>query len=99
MDELIDSLRESFLELNKLQNERLKMANNEIDFIINTNIIDENRIEKTFDLLIDLLYWFGEDIKENYYKLLWFYKKINYEASLEYEEIYMEIINEDDIDK
>ena len=55
MDELIDSLRESFLELNKLQNERLKIANNEIDFIINTNIIDENRIEKTFDILIE---WF-----------------------------------------
>ena len=55
MDELIDSLRESFLELNKLQNERLEIANNEIDFIINTNIIDENRIEKTFDILIE---WF-----------------------------------------
>lgn len=99
MDELIDSLRESFLELNKLQKERLEIANNEIDFIINNNIIDENWIEKTFDLLIDLLYWFGEDIKEKYFKLLWFYKKISYEASLEYEEIYMEIINEDDIDK
>ena len=99
MDELINSLKGHFLELNKLQNEQLEIVNDEIEFIISNNIIDEKRIEKDFDILIDLLYWFGEDIKECYYKLTNFYKKINYDAGLEYEEIYMKIINEDDIDE
>ena len=90
MDELIDSLRE----VNKLQNIKLDYVKKEIKFILDNSIIDNQKIEKTFDELLDLTYWFSEEIEPIYYKLLDYYKNINLEASKDYEKFYLEIIEE-----
>ena len=60
IDKLINDLKEPMAELNNMQLTQLNFLRDEVNYIINNNIKDEKKIEKAFDMLVDLLYWFGE---------------------------------------
>ena len=59
VDNLIEELKTPFAELNNMQLTQLNFLKNEINFVIKNNIKDKKRIEKDFDMLLDLAYWFG----------------------------------------
>lgn len=46
-------------------------------------------------MLVDLLYWFGEEIKDLYFEFVKYVKKTNIDIANDYERIYNEIINEE----
>ena len=96
MYKLINDLKEPMAELNNMQLTQLNILRDEVNYIINNNIKDEKKIEKTFDMLVDLLYWFGEEIEDLYFKLVNYSKKINIDIANDYEKIYIEIINEEE---
>ena len=83
-------------ELNNMQLTQLNFLRDEVNYIINNNIKDEKKIEKTFDMLVDLLYWFGEEIEDLYFELVNYSKNINIDIANDYEKIYTEIINEEE---
>jgi len=95
-DKLINELKEPMAELNNMQLRQLNFLENEVNLIIENNVKDEKKIEKTFDMLVDLLYWFGEEIKDLYFELVKYSKKINIDIANDYEKIYIEIINEEE---
>ena len=74
----------------------MNFLRDEVNYIINNNIKDEKKIEKTFDMLVDLLYWFGEEIEDLFFGLVNYSKKINIDIANDYEKIYIEIINEEE---
>ena len=96
VDALVNELKEPMAELNNMQLRQLEFIKNEINYIISNNIKDEKKIEKTFDMLVDLLYWFGEEIEDLYFELVKYSKKINIDIANDYEKIYTEIINEEE---
>ena len=96
IDKLINDLKKPMAELNNMQLTQLNFLRDEVNYIINNNIKDEKRIEKTFDMLVDLLYWFGEEIEDLYFELVNYSKKINIDIANDYEKIYTEIINEEE---
>lgn len=83
-------------ELNNMQLTQLNFLRDEVNYIINNNIKDEKKIEKTFDMLVDLLYWFGEEIEDLYFELVEYYRKIDLDVANDYERFYNEIINEEE---
>lgn len=95
IDELVSSLKEPMKELQRFQKQKLSLTQENIEYIINNKIESELEIEKIFDNLIDLTYWYGLEIKEIYYKLLNYLRNINIKLSEEYEKNYLEIIEED----
>ena len=96
VDTLINDLKEPMAELNNIQLTQLNFLRDELNYIINNNIKDEKKIEKTFDMLVDLLYWFGEEIEDLFFGLVNYSKKINIDIANDYEKIYIEIINEEE---
>ena len=96
VDTLINDLKEPMAELNNIQLTQLNFLRDELNYIINNNIKDEKKIEKTFDMLVDLLYWFGEEIEDLYFELVNYSKNINIDIANDYEKIYTEIINEEE---
>ena len=96
IDKLINDLKEPMAELNNMQLTQLNFLRDEINYIINNTIKDEKKIEKTFDMLVDLLYWFGEEIEDLYFELVNYSKNINIDIANDYEKIYTEIINEEE---
>ena len=60
--------------------------------VISNKISDKKEIEFTLDNILDLVYWYGENIKELYYSLLEYYKTINLNNARDYENIYLDII-------
>lgn len=96
IDDLIEELRIPMAELNNMQLTQLNFIKSEIDFIIKNKIMETNRIQKTFDMLLDLVYWFGNEIEKEYYDLLKYYKKIDIDVAKDYERFYIEIINEEE---
>ena len=96
IDKLINDLKEPMAELNNIQLTQLNFLRDELNYIINNNIKDEKKIEKTFDMLVDLLYWFGEEIEDLYFELVNYSKNINIDIANDYEKIYTEIINEEE---
>lgn len=96
VDKLINELKEPMAELNNMQLRQLNFLENEVNLIIENNVKDEKKIEKTFDMLVDLLYWFGEEIEDLYFELVKYSKKINIDIAKDYEKIYIEIINEEE---
>ena len=83
-------------ELNNMQLTQLDFLRDEVNYIINNNIKDEKKIEKTFDMLLDLEYWFGKEIEDVYFKLVEYYRKIDLDVANDYERFYNEIINEEE---
>ena len=96
IDKLINDLKEPMAELNNMQLTQLNFLRDEVNYMINNNIKDEKKIEKTFDMLVDLLYLFGEEIEDLYFKLVNYSKKVNINIASDYEKIYTEIINEEE---
>lgn len=94
IDELVSSLKEPIKELGQLQEQKLALEKENVEYIINNKIKSELKIERILDNLIDLTYWYGLEIKETYYKLLNYLKTINIKLSEEYEKYYLEIIEE-----
>ena len=96
IDKLINELKEPMEELNNVQLNQLNFLRDEVNYIINNNIKDEKKIEKTFDMLLDLVYWFGKEIEDVYFKLVEYYRKIDLDVANDYERFYNEIINEEE---
>ncbi len=96
INEVIENLKESMEQLNKMQEMKLIYIKSEVENIINNNVKDEQKIQKVLDMLLDLTYWYGEDMEEIYYSLLRYYEKINLEVSKKYKKFYLEIINEEE---
>ena len=96
VDELIKDLKEPMAELNNIQLRQLEFIKSEVNSIIKNNIKEEKRVVKAFDVLLDLVYWFGEEIEDIYFKLVKYYRKINVDVANDYEKFYNEIINEEE---
>lgn len=96
INKFIDELKGPMAELNRMQEENLDNVKERIDFIIRNNIAIEREIEDTFDMLLDLVFWFGEEIEELYYKFIKYTRSVNVEIANDYEEIYKEMISEDE---
>ena len=96
VDNLIKELKIPIVELNNMQLMQLNFLIGEVDYVIKNSVKDKKRIEKDFDMLLDLAYWFGKEIEKEYYDLLKYYKKIDLEVAKDYERFYLEIINEEE---
>ena len=82
-------------EIKKLEillDKKLGILKDKVDYIISNKISDKKEIEFTLDNILDLVYWYGENIKELYYSLLEYYKTINLNNDRDYENIYLDII-------
>lgn len=98
VDELIKDLKEPMAKLNNMQLKQLEFIKSEVYYIIKNNIKEEKRVVKTFDMLLDLAYWFGEEIEDVYFKFVDYYKKIDESVANDYEKFYNDIINEEECD-
>ena len=96
VDNLIEELKTPMIELNNMQLMQLNFLKGEVDYVIKNSVKDKKRIEKDFDMLLDLVYWFGKGIEKEYYDLLKYYKKIDLDVAKDYERFYLEIINEEE---
>ena len=96
VDNLIEELKTPMIELNNMQLMQSNFLKGEIDYVIKNSVKDKKRIEKDFDMLLDLAYWFGKGIEKEYYDLLKYYKKIDLDVAKDYERFYLEIINEEE---
>ena len=88
MEELLKEIKK----LEVLLDNNLGMLKDKVDYIISNKISDKKEIEFTLDNILDLVYWYGENIKELYYSLLEYYKTINLNNARDYENIYLDII-------
>ena len=88
MEELVKEIKK----LEVLLDNNLGMLKDKVDYIISNKISDKKEIEFTLDNILDLVYWYGENIKELYYSLLEYYKIINLNNARDYENIYLDII-------
>ena len=88
MEELVKEIKK----LEVLLDNNLGMLKDKVDYIISNKISDKKEIEFTLDNLLDLVYWYGDNIKELYYSLLEYYKTINLNNARDYENIYLDII-------
>ena len=88
MEELLKEIKN----LEVLLDKNLGMLKDKVDYIISNKISDKKEIEFTLDNILDLVYWYGENIKELYYSLLEYYKTINLNNARDYENIYLDII-------
>lgn len=88
MEELVKEIKK----LEVLLDNNLGMLKDKVDYIISNKISDKKEIEFTLDNILDLVYWYGENIKELYFSLLEYYKTINLNNARDYENIYLDII-------
>ena len=88
MEELLKEIKK----LEVLLDNNLGMLKDKVDYISSNKISDKKEIEFTLDNILDLVYWYGENIKELYYSLLEYYKTINLNNARDYENIYLDII-------
>ena len=88
MEELVKEIKK----LEVLLDNNLGMLKDKVDYIISNKIADKKEIEFTLDNILDLVYWYGENIKELYFSLLEYYKTINLNNARDYENIYLDII-------
>ena len=73
-------MKKSVKEIKKLKvllDNKLVILKDKVDYIISNKISDKKKIELTLDNILDLVYWYGENIKELYYSLLEYYKDID----------------------
>lgn len=94
INELISNLKEPITELKRLQKIKLDMTKEKVKYIIKNKVRNEYEIEHVFDDLIDLTYWYGEEINELFYELLIYFRTLNINSSDEYEKDYSKIIKE-----
>ena len=79
---------ELFRELAVLQEQKYRLAENEINFIIKNNIKDDNRIEKAIDEILEFLD--DEEALLLFRKICSYYIKLNPKATLYYINYYIE---------
>lgn len=92
-----DDFKKIALEISYLQCKNLKIIKDEINFIINNNITNQNKIEFIFDKLLDLAFWYGDDVNNLFYKLYDYYKNLNVEVCKDYESYYMKILKKEEL--
>lgn len=92
-----NNFKKIFQEINKYQSINLLIVKDEINYILTNKIIDDNKIQHTFDKLLDLAYWYGNEINELYNKLSNYYKKLNPKANNDYIQYYSKILKEKNI--
>ena len=78
-----------------LLDKKIDILKDKVDYIISNKISDKKEIEFTLDNILDLVYWYGENIKELYYSLLEYYKDIDLKSADDYGKLYLDIINEE----
>ena len=81
-------MKKSVKEIKKLKvllDNKLVILKDKVDYIISNKISDKKEIEFTLDNILDLVYWYGENIKELYYSLLEYYKDIDLKSADDYE--------------
>ncbi len=81
-------MKKSVKEIKKLKvllDNKLVILKDKVDYIISNKISDKKKIELTLDNILDLVYWYGENIKELYYSLLEYYKDIDLKKADDYE--------------
>ena len=78
-----------------LLDKKIDILKDKVDYIISNKISDKKEIEFTLDNILDLVYWYGENIKELYYNLLEYYSDIDLKSADDYEKLYLDIINEE----
>ena len=91
-------MKKSVKEIKKLKvllDNKLVILKDKVDYIISNKISDKKEIEFTLDNILDLVYWYGENIKELYYSLLEYYKDIDLKSADDYGKLYLDIINEE----
>ena len=59
-----------------------------VGIITNKKIKDKHKIESTFDRILNIEFLPEEDLKPIYYKLLDYYRKINKNSAMDYEETF-----------
>ena len=79
---------ELFRELAVLQEQKYRLAENEINFIIKNNIKDDNRIERAIDEILEFLD--DEEALLLFRKICSHYIKLNPKATLYYINYYIE---------
>ena len=79
---------ELFRELAVLQEQKYRLAENEINFIIKNNIKDDNRIERAIDEILEFLD--DEEALLLFRKICTYYIKLNPKATLYYINYYIE---------
>ena len=79
---------ELFRELAVLQEQKYRLAENEINFIIKNNIKDDNRIERAIDEILEFLD--DEEALLLFIKICSYYIKLNPKATLYYINYYIE---------
>ena len=79
---------ELFKELALLQEQKYRLAENEINLIIKNNIKDDNKIERAIDEILEFLD--NEEALLLFRKICSYYFKINPQATLHYINYYIE---------
>ena len=79
---------ELFKELAVLQEQKYRLAENEINFIIKNNIKDDNRIERAIDEILEFLD--DEEALLLFRKICSYYIELNPKATLYYINYYIE---------
>ncbi len=85
---LDERILELFKELAVLQEQKYRLAENEINFIIKNNIKDDNRIERAIDEILEFLD--DEEALLLFRKICSYYIKLNPQATLHYINYYIE---------
>jgi len=95
VQKLIKDIKEPLKEIQDFQNQRINFINSRIEYVLLNKINNRNTIENILDELLDIAYWDFEIMKNSFYKLNEYYKKIDYNAAKCYEQDYIEIAEEE----
>ena len=88
-DKAYKELKELAIVLKNMEQRDIEDSAELLDNIIKYKIKDERIISGAFDKMLSIAFATEEDIKEIYYKLLNYTKKIDKELSKDYEEIFI----------
>lgn len=99
INKMVKKLEEPINNLNVINIEKLKQIKNNINLIVKYNIKDEKIIESIFDILLDLTYFYDDELNEVYFNFLDYYKNIDKESTEDYKKYYLYILNNKISDK
>lgn len=88
-------MEELIRKLNELKELEYKYILNDVNYILSNNIRSSKEIENLFDRMLNIAYIDPEKVQDVYYILLDYYKEINEEYALEYNNFFLEIIEEE----
>lgn len=99
VERLVSSLEEPLKELKKLQDMKLHYVLEMAEDIINTKTAPVDEIERVLDYLLDLSYWYQEEIEGVFHQLVECLVMKDPESSEMYQRAFLEIISEDDLEE